>query len=231
MGACNFCQHRGVDVGLSLDLIDDEQVAEYVEVYEANGFGELSTEEAYLILEEHEADRIAEEYKIADNLKSLINSWVASVVPCDREWVNPLHIVSVDLECGYHQGWQMWVDVGDWESVIDGLVADTERRAGWWTDYKDRYQCRSIFECIAGEKNPKALRGKFEQLEVAVSAILADCAVRYGWGNVSGGWCGGVSFDGMQEQAEQYKADADPKLLADWEQYKAKNGGWYGINY
>lgn len=230
MGACNFCYHSGVDVGLVPQLISDEQVAGAMEELNSGGGRELSVAVRY-ILEEHEADRISEEYKRAGNLKRLINSWVASVVPCDRDWVDPLHIVSIDLECGYHQGWQMWIDVCDWESVIDALISDTERRAGWWTDYKDRFQCRSIFECIAGEKNPKALRVKFEQLEVAVSAILADCAVRYGWGNVSGGWCGGVSFDGMQEQAEQYKADADPSLLADWEQYKAKYGNYYGVYY
>lgn len=227
MGACNFCYHSGVDVGLVPQLISDEQVAGAMEELNSGGGRELSVAVRY-ILEEHEAYRISEEYKRAGNLKRMINSWVASVVPCDRDWVNPSHIVSVDLECGYHQGWQMWVDSGDWESVIDALISDTERRAGWWTAYKDRFQCRSIFECIAGAKNPKALRGKFSQLEIAVSAILAACAVRYGWSNVVGG---GVSFDGMQEQAEQYKADADPSLLADWEQYKAKYGNYYGVYY
>ena len=229
MGACNFCYHSGVDFGLVPHLISDEQVAESMEELNLDGFNELSTAEAYSILEAQEADRISEEYKRAGNLKRLINSWVASVVPCDPDWVNHLHIVSVDLECGYHDGWQMWVDSGDWESVIDALISDTERRAGWWTDYKDRFQCRSIFECIAGAKNPKALRAKFEQLEIALTAILADCAVRYGWGNVSGGWCGGISFDGMQEQANEWRADADPELLADWEQYKAKYGNYYGV--
>lgn len=230
MGACNFCGHRGVDVGLVPQLISDEQVAGAMEELNSGGGRELSVAVRY-ILEEHEAGRISEEYKRAGNLKRLINSWIAFKVPCDPDWVNPLHVVSVDLECGYHDGWQMWVDSGDWESVIDALISDTERRAGWWTDYNDRYQCGSIFECIAGEKNPKALRARFEQIEIAVSAILADCAVRYGWGNVSGGWCGGVSFDGMQEQAEQYKADSDPSLLADWEQYKAKYGNYYGVYY
>ena len=227
MGACNFCYHSGVDVGLVPQLISDEQVAGAMEELNSGGGRELSVAVRY-ILEEHEACRISEEYKRAGNLKRLLNSWIASQIPCDRDWVDPLHIVSIDLEYGYHQGWQMWIDIGDWESVIDALISDTERRAGWWTDYKDRFQCRSIFECIAGEKNPKALRVKFEQLEVAVSAILAACAVRYGWGNVVGG---GISFDGMQEQAEQYKADADPQLLADWEQYKEKYGNYYEVHY
>ena len=228
MGACNFCYHCGVDVGLVANLISEEQAAEYMEELSGDGFNELSIAETRYMLEAQEADRISEEYKRADNLKRLMNSWIASQIPCDRDWVDPLHIVSVDLECGYHQGWQMWADVGDWESVIDGLVADTERRAGWWKDYKTRFHCCSIFECIAGAKNPKALRGKFEQLEVAVSAILADCAVHYGWGNVVGG---GISFEGMQEQANEAQAYADPELLANWEQYKAKYGNYYGIYY
>lgn len=228
MGACNFCYHSGVDVGLVPHFISDEQMAESMEELNGGGFSELSDAEARSILEEHEADRISEEYKRAGNLKRLINSWIASEVPCDPDWVNPLHVVSVDVESGYHDGWQMWVDIGDWEGVIDGLVADTERRAGWWKDYKTRFHCCSIFECIAGAKNPKALRGKFEQLEVAVSAILADCAVRYGWGNVARG---GVSFDGMQEQANEAQAYADPGLLANWEQYKTKYGNFYGVHY
>lgn len=228
MGACNFCYHNGVDVGLVCNLISDEQAAEYMEELNQDGCNELSIAEARSILEKHEADRISEEYNRAGNLKRLFNSWIASQVPCDPDWVNPLHVVSVDLQCGYHDGWQMWVDLGDWESVIDDLISDTERRAGWWKDYKTRFHCCSIFECIAGEKNPKALRGKFEQLEVAASAILATCAVRYGWGNVVGG---GVSFEGMQEQANEAQSYADPELLADWERYKEKYGNYYGIYY
>lgn len=178
---------------------------------------------------EEDQDEVLFAYERAGKYKDLVNAWIESRIPCDNEFINRWSVISVDIEPGYYSGWQMWQEIGDWEDVIDTLISETEWRAGWWKDYRTRFNCSSIFECLAGVNSPKALREEFSKLEYTTNAILANLALEEGWGNVVGGWCGGVRFDSMQEQAADWKSEADPHLWADWEKYRKSHGRYYGL--
>ena len=62
------------------------------------------------------------------------------------------------------------------------------------------------------------IKTQFSNLWDTVQFLLIDFAKRAGLGITTGGYRGGVQFDHVDQVWNDYKLDADPEMLKDWEE-------------
>lgn len=117
---------------------------------------------------------------------------------------NPLsyltnEIFTVNMEYGYHSGFQLYAEDLDGamgENAIDYYKAELEQEGA----------------------DIEQIREQLRKLWDMVQFLLIDFAKRAELGITAGGYCGGVQFDHVDQVWNEYKADADPELLAIWEE-------------
>lgn len=117
--------------------------------------------------------------------------------------VNPIsylteELFSVKMEYGYYEGFQLYVEDLDGEMGENAL------------DYY-REELEQEGEDVA------QIKTQFSKLWDTVQFILIDFAKRAGLGITTGGYCGDVQFDEVDQVWSEYKSEADPEMLKDWE--------------
>lgn len=118
--------------------------------------------------------------------------------------VNPIsylteELFSVKMEYGYNEGFQLYVE------DLDGEMGENA------IDY---YREELEQEGVDVEQ----IKTQFSKLWDTVQFLLIDFAKRAGLGITAGGYRGGVRFDKVDQVWEEYKLDADPEMLKDWEE-------------
>lgn len=107
-------------------------------------------------------------------------------------------IFNVKMEYGYHEGLQLYVEDLDGEMGENALDYYSEELAQEGADVAQ-------------------IKTQFSKLWDTVQFLLIDFAKRAGLGITTGGYCGGVQFDKVDQVWNEYKLDADPEMLKDWE--------------
>lgn len=118
--------------------------------------------------------------------------------------VNPIsyltdELFSVKMEYGYYEGFQLYAEDLDGEMGENALDYYSEELEQEGVDVAQ-------------------INAQFSKLWDTVQFLLIDFAKRAGLGITTGGYCGGVNFDKVDQVWNAYKADADPEMLKDWEE-------------
>lgn len=118
--------------------------------------------------------------------------------------VNPISyltegLFSVKMEYGYNEGFQLYVE------DLDG-----ERGENALDYYREELEQEGV--------DVAQIKTQFSKLWDTVQFLLIDFAERAGLGITTGGYCGGVQFDKVYQVWSEYKLDADPEMLKDWEE-------------
>lgn len=108
-------------------------------------------------------------------------------------------IFNVKMEYGYYQGFQLYVE------DLDGEMG--ENAIGY---YREELEQEGV--------DVAHIKTQFSKLWDTVQFLLIDFAKRAGLGITTGGYRGGVQFDKVDQVWNEYKSDADPEMLKDWEE-------------
>lgn len=108
-------------------------------------------------------------------------------------------IFNVKMEYGYYQGFQLYVEDLDGEMGENALDYYREELEQEGADVAQ-------------------IKTQFSKLWDTVQFLLIDFAERTGLGITAGGYRGGVQFDKVDQVWNEYKLDADPEMLKDWEE-------------
>lgn len=108
-------------------------------------------------------------------------------------------IFNVKMEYGYYQGFQLYAEDLDGEMGENALDYYREELSQEGADVAQ-------------------IKTQLSQLWDTVQFLLIDFAKRAGLGITTGGYCGGVQFDKVDQVWNEYKLDADPEMLNDWEE-------------
>lgn len=143
------------------------------------------------------------EEQIDENLADWAGQFVAEVNSFINR-VNPIsylteELFSVKMEYGYYEGFQLYVE------DLDGEMGENA------IDY---YREELEQEGVDVEQ----IKTQFSKLWDTVQFLLIDFAKRAGLGITAGGYRGGVQFDKVDQVWNEYKLDADPEMLKDWEE-------------
>lgn len=117
--------------------------------------------------------------------------------------VNPIsylteELFSVKMEYGYNEGFQLYVE------DLDGEMGENA------VDYyREELEQEGV--------DVAQIKTQFSKLWDTVQFLLIDFAKRAGLGITAGGYRSGVQFDKVDQVWNEYKADADPEMLKDWE--------------
>lgn len=118
--------------------------------------------------------------------------------------VNPIsylteELFSVKMEYGYNEGFQLYVE------DLDGEMGENA------VDYyREELEQEGV--------DVAQIKTQFSKLWDTVQFLLIDFAKRAGLGITAGGYRGGVQFDKVDQVWNEYKLDADPEMLKDWEE-------------
>lgn len=118
--------------------------------------------------------------------------------------VNPIsylteELFSVKMEYGYYEGFQLYVEDLDGEMGENALDY-----------YREELEQEGV--------DVAQIKTQFSKLWDTVQFLLVDFAKRAGLGITTGGYRGDVQFDKVDQVWNEYKADADPEMLKDWEE-------------
>ena len=118
--------------------------------------------------------------------------------------VNPIsylteELFSVKMEYGYYEGFQLYVEDLDGEMGENALDY-----------YREELEQEGV--------DVAQIKTQFSKLWDTVQFLLIDFAKRAGLGITTGGYRGGVQFDKVDQVWNEYKLDADPEMLKDWEE-------------
>lgn len=118
--------------------------------------------------------------------------------------VNPIsylteELFSVKMEYGYYEGFQLYVE------DLDGEMGENA------VDYYSE-------ELEQEGVDVAQIKTQLSNLWGTVQFLLIDFAKRAGLGITTGGYCGGVQFDKVDQVWNECKLDADPEMLKDWEE-------------
>ena len=108
-------------------------------------------------------------------------------------------IFNVKMEYGYYQGFQLYAEDLDGEMGENALDYYSEELAQEGADVAQ-------------------IKTQFSKIWDTVQFLLIDFAERAGLGITAGGYRGGVQFDKVGRLWNEYKSDADPEMLKDWEE-------------
>ena len=125
-----------------------------------------------------------------------VNSFITQVNPISYLTAE---LFSVKMEYGYYEGFQLYVE------DLDGAMGENAL---------DYYREELEQEGVDVEQ----IKTQFSKLWATVQFLLIDFAKRAGLGITAGGYRGGVQFDKVDQVWEEYKLDADPEMLKDWEE-------------
>lgn len=118
--------------------------------------------------------------------------------------VNPIsyltaELFSVKMEYGYNEGFQLYVE------DLDGDMGENA------VDYyREELEQEGV--------DVAQIKTQFSKLWDTVQFLLIDFAKHAGLGITAGGYRGGVQFDKVDQVWNEYKLDADPEMLKDWEE-------------
>ena len=118
--------------------------------------------------------------------------------------VNPISyltddLFSVKMEHGYYEGFQLYAEDLDGEMGENALDY-----------YREELEREGV--------DVAQIKTQFSKLWDTVQFLLIDFAKRAGLGITVGGYRGGVQFDKVDQVWNEYKSDADPEMLKDWEE-------------
>lgn len=163
----------------------------------------FSTQEKSLtvgIVPAGEDEEQIEEYQyleaLADQFVKNVNEFI--------NYENPIsyltdEIFNVKMEYGYYQGFQLYVEDLDGEMGENALDY-----------YREELEQEGV--------DVAQIKTQFSKLWATVQFLLVDFAKRAGLGITTGGYRGGVQFDKVDQVWNEYKLDADPEMLKDWEE-------------
>lgn len=193
MGACNFKTVEGVSVGMAAEGTNPEAIEYELQEMEAEGIEYPTEVEAVNRLKTAEDDNIASSYDEAEAFSQKLKTWIEIALPPVFEANNIEDVFEVVLARGYYSGFQLYVE--------------------WRLDYarEELEQCgvEGIDEIIA----------EVEELSRTVEFLLVDYAFDNGLGLTSGGWRGGVAYEGMADTWTSYSLRASAKLLNDFNKF------------
>lgn len=118
--------------------------------------------------------------------------------------VNPISyltddLFSVKMEYGYYEGFQLYVE------DLDGEMGENAIDY-----YREQLEQEGV--------DVAQIKTQFSNLWDTVQFLLIDFVKRAGLGITTGGYCGGVQFDKVDQVWNEYKLNADPEMLKDWEE-------------
>ena len=147
-----------------------------------------------------EGEEQIEEYQYFEDLAGQFVKNVNEFI----DYKNPISyladdIFNVKMEYGYHEGFQLYAEDLDGEMGGNAL------------DYYGEELAREGADVAQ-------IKTQLSQLWDTVQFLLIDFAKRAGLGITTGGYCGGVQFDKVDQVWNEYKLDADPEMLNDWEE-------------
>lgn len=229
MGAFNFSVQSDLSVGVVMPCFSDDEIEEYRQSQEYD-FGEaVTSEEAEKWLYEAEDEEITYKYNHALKFQSLMMAYIGSEFWGLGDWFDLVEgaddALSIEIEEGYHDGFQMYLQVKGADDLIEEILQEVSYRKGWFKNYD-----RSLFREISGFNNTKELKAHLLKVEAVCRAALAVYAWDYGLGLTSGGWCGGVSFEGVAAEKDRLIAECDPQMWQAFKQWWANNWDNYFSN-
>lgn len=125
-----------------------------------------------------------------------VNSFITQVNPISYLTAE---LFSVKMEYGYNEGFQLYVE------DLDGAMGENALDY-----YREELEQEGV--------DVAQIKTQFSKLWYTVQFLLIDFAKRAGLGITAGGYRGGVQFDKVDQVWNEYKADADPEMLKDWEE-------------
>ncbi len=108
-------------------------------------------------------------------------------------------IFEVKMEYGYYSGFQLYAE------DLDGDMGENALDY-----YREELEQEGV--------DVAQIKTQFSKLWATVQFLLIDFAERAGLGITTGGYRGGVQFDKVDQVWNEYKLDADPEMLKDWEE-------------
>lgn len=142
-----------------------------------------------------------------EQIDEYLAEWAGQFVAEVNSFINKINpisyltdeLFSVKMEYGYHEGFQLYVEDLDGEMGGNAIAYYRE-------------------ELEQGGADVAQIKTQLSQLWDTVQFLLIDFAERAGLGITTGGYCGGVQFDEVDQVWNEYKLDADPEMLNDWEE-------------
>lgn len=118
--------------------------------------------------------------------------------------VNPIsylteELFSVKMEYGYYSGFQLYAE------DLDGEMGENAIDY-----YREELEQEGV--------DVAQIKTHFRKIWDTVQFLLIDFAKRAELGITAGGYRGGVQFDKVDQVWNEYKLDADPEMLKDWEE-------------
>lgn len=144
-----------------------------------------------------------DEEQIEEYLADWAGQFVAEVNSFINQ-VNPIsylteELFSAKMEYGYNEGFQLYVE------DLDGEMGENAIDY-----YREELEQEGV--------DVAQIKTQFSKLWDTVQFLLIDFAKRAGLGITTGGYRGGVQFDKVDQVWNEYKLDADPEMLKDWEE-------------
>lgn len=144
---------------------------------------------------------------VEEQIEEYLVDWAGQFVTEVNSFINRVNpisylteeLFSVKMEYGYYQGFQLYAEDLDGEMGENALDYYSEELAQEGADVAQ-------------------IKTQFSKLWDTVQFLLIDFAKRAGLGITAGGYCGDVQFDKVDQLWNEYKLDADPEMLKDWEE-------------
>lgn len=142
-----------------------------------------------------------------DDEHQYLEDWADQFVDSLNDFIdrnNPISYLTdetfnIKMEYGYYSGFQLYAE------DLDGAMGENALDY-----YKEELEQEGA--------DIEQIRTQLRKVWDTVQFLLIDFAKRAGLGITAGGYCGGVQFDHVDQVWNEYKADADPELLAIWEE-------------
>lgn len=142
-----------------------------------------------------------------EQIEEYLAEWACQFVAEVNSFINQANPISyltdelfnVKMEHGYYEGFQLYVEDLDGEMGENALDY-----------YKEELEQEGA--------DINQIREQIRKLWATVQFLLIDFAKRAGLGITTGGYRGGVQFDKVDQVWNEYKLDADPEMLKDWEE-------------
>lgn len=142
-----------------------------------------------------------------EQIDEYLSDWAGQFVAEVNSFINKVNpisyltdeLFSVKMEHGYYEGFQLYVEDLDGEMGENALDY-----------YREELEQEGV--------DVAQIKTQLSKLWGTVQFLLIDFAKRAGLGITAGGYRGGVQFDKVDQVWNEYKSDADPEMLKDWEE-------------
>lgn len=193
MGTCNFIAVKGISVGMVAEGASAEDIEHEIQEMVEEGFDSPSKADAVERILLNESENISVVFAETRVFAEKLQKWISVVLPPVFEENDIEEVLEVVIEQGYYSGFQLYV-TWDSESIREDLA-----------------QCGvdGIEEIIAQVGNIKR----------TVEFLLVDYAFENGLGITSGGYTGGVVYEGISDTWKSYYMTAYDTLIRNFREF------------